>query len=104
MAWIALIIAGLLEVFGVAMMNRWQLYKNFTTIIALIIGFGASLALLSYAMITIPMGTAYAIWTGIGTAGGAIIGMIFFKESKDWRRLFFITLILFSAIGLKLFS
>lgn len=104
MAWIALIIAGFLEVFGVAMMNRWKLYKNFTTIIALILSFGTSLALLSFAMVTIPMGTAYAIWTGIGTAGGAIIGMIFFKESKDWRRLFFITLILFSAIGLKLFS
>lgn len=104
MAWIALIIAGLLEVFGVAMMNRWQQYKHWTTIAALVVGFGSSLGLLSYAMETIPMGTAYAIWTGIGAAGGAIIGMIFFKESKDWRRILFITIILASAIGLKLFS
>lgn len=104
MAWVALIIAGLLEVFGVAMMNRWQQSKHWMTIAALIIGFGSSLALLSYAMETIPMGTAYAIWTGIGAAGGALIGMIFFKESKDWRRILFITLILCSAIGLKLFS
>lgn len=104
MAWIALILAGFLEVFGVAMMNRWQLYKNWKTIVALIIGFGCSLALLSFAMETIPMGTAYAIWTGIGAAGGALIGMIFFKESKDWKRILFITIILFSAIGLKLFS
>lgn len=104
MAWIALILAGFCEIFGVAMMNRWQLYHNWQTIVALIIGFGISLALLSYAMETIPMGTAYAVWTGIGAAGGALVGMIFFKESKDWRRIVFITLILAAAIGLKLFS
>lgn len=104
MAWFALIVAGFLEVFGVAMMNRWQIKKDFTTIAALIIGFGCSLALLSYSMNTIPMGTAYAIWTGIGAAGGALVGMIFFKESTDWKRILFIFLILAAAIGLKLFS
>lgn len=104
MAWIALIAAGLLEVFGVAMMNRWQIKKHYTTIVALVIGFGCSLGLLSYAMNTIPMGTAYAIWTGIGAAGGALIGMIFFKESTDWKRILFIFIILAAAIGLKLFS
>lgn len=104
MAWIALILAGFCEIFGVAMMNRWQLYRNWQTIVALIIGFGISLALLSYAMETIPMGTAYAVWTGIGAAGGTVVGMIFFKESRDWRRIVFITLILAAAIGLKLFS
>lgn len=104
MAWIALILAGFCEIFGVAMMNRWQLYRNGQTIVALIIGFGISLALLSYAMETIPMGTAYAVWTGIGAAGGTVVGMIFFKESKNWRRIVFITLILAAAIGLKLFS
>lgn len=104
MAWIALIIAGFLEVFGVAMMNRWQIKKSFTTIAALVVGFGLSLSLLSYAMNTISMGTAYAIWTGIGAAGGALVGMIFFKESTDWKRILFIFLILAAAIGLKLFS
>ncbi|GEK31795.1 QacE family quaternary ammonium compound efflux SMR transporter [Kurthia zopfii] len=104
MAWIALIIAGFCEVFGVAMMNRWQIDKNWKTIVALIISFSISLSLLSYAMNTIAMGTAYAIWTGIGAAGGALVGMLFFKESTDWKRIVFITLILASAIGLKLFS
>lgn len=104
MAWIALIVAGFLEIFGVAMMNRWQIKKDWQTITALIVGFGLSLILLSYAMETIPMGTAYAIWTGIGAAGGAAIGMIFFKESKDWKRILFIFIILAAAIGLKLFS
>lgn len=104
MAWIALIIAGLLEVFGVAMMNRWHESKKWQSILYLALGFGSSLALLSYAMVTIPMGTAYAIWTGIGASGGALIGMLFFNESKDWRRILFIFIILASAIGLKLFS
>ena len=57
---------------------------------------------LKLAMTTIPMGTAYAIWTGIGTAGGAIVGMLFYKESTHFSRIIFIFLILFSVIGLKM--
>ena len=47
---------------------------------------------------------AYAIWTGIGAAGGALLGMLFFNESKDWRRIVCITLVLGSAVCLKLIS
>ena len=61
-----------------------------------------SFSVLKLAMTTIPMGTAYAIWTGIGTAGGAIIGMLFYKESTHFSRIIFIFLILFSVIGLKM--
>ena len=50
------------------------------------------------------MGTAYAIWTGIGTAGSAIAGMIFYGESTSWRRLLFISMIIVAAVGLKLIS
>jgi paired small multidrug resistance pump len=50
------------------------------------------------------MGTAYAIWTGIGTVGGALIGMLFFGESKDWRRILFIAMVLGAVIGLKVIS
>ncbi|PWZ96760.1 QacE family quaternary ammonium compound efflux SMR transporter, partial [Staphylococcus pseudintermedius] len=49
-----------------------------------------------------PMGTAYAIWTGIGTAGGTILGMVVYHESKQFIRIFFIFLIIISAVGLKL--
>ena len=52
----------------------------------------------------LPMGTAYAIWTGIGASGGAILGMIFYGESKDWRRIVCIAMVLGAAIGLKLVS
>ena len=104
MEWFALILAGFLEVFGVAMMNKWHKDHSWTSIIFLILGFGFSLTLLSYAMTTLPMGTAYAIWTGIGASGGAIVGMLFFGESKDWRRMVFISMVLSAAIGLKLVS
>jgi paired small multidrug resistance pump len=50
------------------------------------------------------MGTAYAIWTGIGASGGAILGMLLYGESKDWKRIVFIAMVLSAAIGLKLVS
>lgn len=104
MPWIALILAGMFEVFGVAMINKLSIKREWHTLTLFIVGFSISLALLSYSLQFIPMGTGYAIWTGIGVVGGALIGIIFFDESKDWRRIFFIGLILFSSIGLKLVS
>lgn len=104
MAWITLILAGLLEIFAVAMINQLSIKRSVKTIIWLILGFGASLGLLSYSLQYIPMGTGYAIWTGIGVVGSTLVGMIIFKESKDWKRIVFITMILCSAIGLKLIS
>jgi paired small multidrug resistance pump len=104
MAWIALILAGLLETFGVTMINQLSKTRNWQTVFFLILGFGSSLALLSYSLQFIPMGTAYAIWTGIGVVGGALVGMTFYGESKDWKRLVFIATVLSSAIGLKLVS
>ncbi|WP_019155175.1 DMT family transporter [Robertmurraya massiliosenegalensis] len=104
MAWFTLIIAGFLEAFGVAMINQWHTKRKWTSLVLLFIGFGLSLVLLSYSMRVIPMGTAYAIWTGMGVVGGTIIGMFFYGESKDWKRLFFIGIVISSAIGLKLVS
>lgn len=104
MAWFTLILAGLLETFGVAMINQLSVKRNWQTVVYLILGFGLSLALLSYSLRFIPMGTGYAIWTGIGVVGGALAGMIFYGESKDWKRMFFIALVLCSAIGLKLIT
>ncbi len=104
MAWFALILAGLLETFGVAMINRLRTRRNWQTVVLLVLGFGSSLALLSYALRSIPMGTGYAIWTGIGVVGGTLVGMIFYGESRDWKRLLFIALVLGAVIGLKLVS
>ncbi|MGE7904976.1 DMT family transporter [Peribacillus sp. NPDC094092] len=104
MAWISLILAGLFEMFGVAMINKVHKDRNWQSLLLLFIGFGASFLFLAYAMKTLPMGTAYAIWTGIGASGGAIIGMLLFGESKDWRRVIFIAMVLGAAVGLKLVS
>lgn len=104
MAWVSLIIAGISEAFGVFMISKLHEKKNFLSLLLLIIGFGASFFCLSVAMQSLPMGTSYAIWTGMGATGGALIGMIFYKESKDWRRIFCMALIISSAIGLKLVS
>ncbi|TYS65774.1 multidrug efflux SMR transporter [Sutcliffiella horikoshii] len=104
MAWISLILAGLCEMFGVAMINKLHKDRNWQSLVLLVLGFGASFIFLAYSMETLPMGTAYAIWTGIGASGGAILGMIFYDESKDWRRLVFIGMVLGAAVGLKIVS
>ncbi|MDO7487749.1 DMT family transporter [Peribacillus sp. NPDC096622] len=104
MAWVSLIFAGLFEMFGVAMINKLHKDRNWQSLLLLFIGFGASFLFLAYAMKTLPMGTAYAIWTGIGASGGAIIGMLLYGESKDWRRVVFIAMVLGAAVGLKLVS
>ncbi|WP_144549453.1 multidrug efflux SMR transporter [Bacillus sp. X1(2014)] len=104
MAWMYLILAGAFEVVGVTGMNKVIKDKNIQSYMVLIIGFIFSFSFLSLAMKTLPAGTSYAVWTGIGTVGGTIIGMLFYGEAKDWRRILFIALILVAVIGLKMTS
>lgn len=104
MGWIYLILAGCLEVVGVAGLNRVIKYKNIQSYLILFIGFIFSFSFLGLAMKTLPMGLSYAVWTGIGTIGGTIVGMLFYGESKDWKRILFIGIILAAVIGLKLTS
>lgn len=104
MAWVILMLAGLCETFAVAMINQLSVKRNWQTVSLIILGLGLALGLLSYSLRSIPMGTGYAVWTGISVVGSALIGMIYFEESKDWKRLIFITMILCSAIGLKVIS
>ncbi|PHD54963.1 QacE family quaternary ammonium compound efflux SMR transporter [Bacillus toyonensis] len=104
MAWLFLILAGLFEMLGISMINKLHNDRNWKSLFFLIFGFGISFLFLAYAMKTLPMGTAYAVWTGIGASGGAILGMLLYGESKDWRRIIFIAMVLGAAIGLKLVS
>ena len=103
MDWLALITAGCLEVFGVMSMKRLVM-KKWDGAIYLLLSFSTSFSLLTYAMQTIPMGTAYGVWTGLGTVGATAVGMFFYGEPRDRKRLFFISLILASTIGLKLLA
>ncbi len=104
MAWFFLITAGLFEVLGVTFMNQFHQTKQLKWVVFLAVSFAASFTFLSTAMETIPMGTAYAIWTGIGASGGALVGMLFFGESRDGRRILFIAMVLSATIGLKIVS
>ncbi|AEI40534.1 DMT family transporter [Paenibacillus mucilaginosus] len=104
MAWISLILAGMFEVVGVLGMNRIKRDNNAQAYLLFSSGIILSFICLSFAMRSLPMGTAYAIWTGIGTVGGALVGMFFFGESKEWRRILFIAMVLAAAVGLKLIS
>lgn len=102
MGWIYLAIAGVLEITW-AICLKWS--AGFTRppwgALAIVISI-ASIAFLALALRTIPLGTGYAIWTGIGVAGTATLGLWLFGESAAPLRLFFIALILASIIGLRL--
>jgi paired small multidrug resistance pump len=104
MNWAYLIMAGIFEMFGVLMINKMNKERNITAFLLLFAGFGLSFLFLSLAMKTLPMGTAYAVWTGIGASGGAILGMIFYGEPKNMLRILFIAMVLGAAVGLKLVS
>jgi multidrug transporter EmrE-like cation transporter len=104
MAWMTLIVAGLSEIVMVTFMKLSEGYKK---LIPSFISFTAgalSFYLLSLSLIQIPVSTGYGIWTGIGSAGAVLIGMLFFKEVKSPARIFFISLIIISMIGLKAVS
>lgn len=104
MEWLYLFIAGIGEVGFVIFMKLSNNFKKLTYSILCITSGCISFFLLSIALKVIPVGTGYTIWTGIGAAGSVLIGMMFFNESRDWKRLFFITLVIGSVIGLKIIS
>lgn len=104
MAWIYLIIAGVFEI-GLALGLKFS--EGFTRLwptLGMAVSGGISFYLLSVAMKSLPVGTAYAVWTGIGAAGTAILGILFLKESGDVFRVVSITLIVAGVIGLRLSS
>jgi len=104
MAWVYLIVAGLFEcgwAIGIKYTDGFtKVWPSVLTVSAMAI----SIWLLSMAMKTIPIGTAYAIWTGIGAVGVTILGMFLFNESKEVLRIFCLLLIVSGIIGLKLVS
>ena len=102
MAWIFLIIAGIAEISGVSFMKLSNGFTRLKSSIGVLLSAGLSFYFLSLALLTIPIGTAYAIWTGIGAAGSVIVGMLFFRESRNPKRILFIGCILIGVIGLRL--
>jgi quaternary ammonium compound-resistance protein SugE len=102
MAWLILAVAGLFEI-GWAIGLKYtegftRLWPTLGTVASMIV----SLGLLGLALRTLPVGTAYAVWTGVGTIGTALLGMALFNESADLLRLACIGLIVAAIVGLKL--
>ncbi|MCK5191637.1 MAG: multidrug efflux SMR transporter [Methylococcales bacterium] len=102
MGWVFLFVAGFSEIiFAVSLKYNEGFTKLYPSIVTCISG-GASFYLLMLAIKTLPLGTAYAIWTGIGAVGVAILGVFLFKESVEWFRILSISFIVLGIVGLKL--
>lgn len=102
MAWLLLFSAGFVEIiFALSLKYNEGFTKLWPSIITALSGIG-SFGLLMWAIKTLPLGTAYAVWTGMGAVGVAILGIFLFKESMDWIRLVSIGLVIAGIVGLKL--
>jgi quaternary ammonium compound-resistance protein SugE len=104
MEWIYLLIAGLFEVSWAIGLKYSQGFTKIVPGALTVVGMVASFYFLSLALKTLPLGNAYAIWTGIGTVGTVILGVILFKEPINVMRMMCILFIVFGIIGLKLIS
>ncbi|MCL7997496.1 quaternary ammonium compound efflux SMR transporter SugE [Brucella pseudogrignonensis] len=104
MAWIYLAIAGGLEVIWAYFMKKSEGFSVLTPSVITIVTMIGSFALLSIAMRTLPLGTAYAIWTGIGAVGAFLVGIFILGEAASFFRIASVMLILAGIIGLKLSS
>lgn len=104
MAWTYLLVAGLFECGWAVGLKYTEGFTKLIPSLLVVTAMGISLWLLSVSMKTIPVGTAYAVWTGIGAVGVAIMGMFLFGESRDVMRIVCLLLIVLGIFGLRLVS
>lgn len=104
MAWVYLSLAGILEVVWAFYMKKSEGFSILTPSIITIVTMVASFALLAVAMRSLPLGTAYAVWTGIGALGAFVVGILVLGEAANFFRIISVALILLGLIGLKLSS
>jgi quaternary ammonium compound-resistance protein SugE len=101
MAWLLLIVAGLLETGWAIGLKFTDGFTRFWPSVLTSAGIAASMLLLAIAARTLPIGTAYAVWVGIGAAGTALLGIVFLHEPASAGRMFFLGLLIVAIIGLK---
>ena len=104
MPWVILTIAGLLEVVWALMLKQSDGFSKPVPTVIFIVSLILSMVLLSVALRSLPVGTAYAVWTGIGAAGTAIVGMLVLGESRDVLKLISLVMLIAGIIGLRLSS
>ncbi|MEG2075589.1 MAG: quaternary ammonium compound efflux SMR transporter SugE [Victivallaceae bacterium] len=104
MNWIFLLIAGLLEVVWAISMKHSQCFTKLYPSIITIVAMAGSVFLLALAMRSLPLGTSYAIWTGIGAVGSVLVGILFLGESAALPKIICLGLIMAGIVGLKVLS
>lgn len=104
MPWLILFVAGLLEVVWALMLKQSDGFSKPGPTAVFVIALLLSMFLLSQALKSLPVGTAYAVWTGIGAAGTAILGMLLLGESRDIVKLISLVMIVAGIVGLRLSS
>ncbi|PYE55820.1 quaternary ammonium compound efflux SMR transporter SugE [Deinococcus yavapaiensis] len=104
MAWSLLVLAGLLEVGWAIGLKYTNGFTKLVPTILTLISMVASMSLLGLAAKTLPIGTAYGVWVGIGAVGAAILGVVLFGEPVNVARLFFVVLMIVAIVGLKVTS
>ena len=102
MAWVMLVIAGLFEVGWSIGLKYTEGFTRVMPTVLTLVALSASMVLLSLAVRTLPIGTAYGVWVGIGALGAAVLGIVLFHEPVTPARVFFLALLLVAIIGLKI--
>ncbi|MGI5522780.1 quaternary ammonium compound efflux SMR transporter SugE [Micromonospora sp. CA-259024] len=103
MAWLVLVISGLLETAWAIALDRSAGFSRLVPSVVFVVTLVLSMAGLSYALREIPVGTGYAVWVGIGAVGTALIGMLALGESASLPRILCLSLVVAGVIGLKIF-
>lgn len=104
MAWFVLFFAGLFEVVWAMAMKYSQGFTRLIPSLVTVVGMAISVYLLAQASKSLPIGTAYAVWTGIGAVGAVVLGILLLGEPRSLPRLFFVALIIIGIIGLRFTS
>ena len=104
MSWVYLFLAGILEVAWVVALKMSDGFTKIVPSAVMVVTIVSSFVLLNLAIRSLPMGVAYAIWTGMGAAGAVIMGIILFKEPCTFWHLFFLSMIIIGLVGIKFVS
>ncbi|TBL78626.1 quaternary ammonium compound efflux SMR transporter SugE [Paenibacillus thalictri] len=104
MAWVYVLIAGLFEVVWAISLKETNGFTRLVPSVITIVGMVISFYFLAIATKTLPIGTAYAAWTGIGAVGAVLVGILFLHEPSNWQRIMFLLFIVVGVVGLKFSS